>query len=99
MKLSWFNNAGRSSLTALLAGAVVVIVAASAGHSAPYDGTNFPAGGGKAATPAEERFADAPDGVDPVVTGPVSAAFKSVRKAAGCDAATWPNVPMPCYPD
>ena len=48
---------------------------------------------------AQQMFADAPDGVDPVVTGPVSAAFKQRQKGAGCDTAVWPNVPTTCYPD
>lgn len=46
-----------------------------------------------------ERFADAPYGVDPIVTGPVSTAFKQQREAANCDTAVWPNVPAACYPD
>jgi hypothetical protein len=46
-----------------------------------------------------QRFADAPYGVDPVVTGPVSTAFKQQREAANCDKAVWPNVPAACYPD
>ncbi|TPM91294.1 hypothetical protein [Mesorhizobium sp. B2-1-3A] len=49
--------------------------------------------------PAEQVFADAPDGVDPVVTGPVTAAFKQRQAAANCDSAVWPNIPMVCYPD
>ncbi|PBB64872.1 hypothetical protein CK228_30970 [Mesorhizobium sp. WSM4312] len=48
---------------------------------------------------AEQAFADAPDGVDPMVTGPVSAAFKQRQDAANCDSAVWPNIPMVCYPD
>ncbi|RWO18830.1 hypothetical protein [Mesorhizobium sp.] len=48
---------------------------------------------------AEQLFADAPDGVDPVVTGPVSAAFKQRQEAANCDSAVWPNIPTVCYPD
>ena len=48
---------------------------------------------------AEQVFADAPDGVDPMVTGPVSAAFKQRQDAANCDSAVWPNIPMVCYPD
>lgn len=48
---------------------------------------------------AQQVFADAPDGVDPVVTGPVSAAFKQRQDAANCDGAVWPNIPMVCYPD
>ena len=52
-----------------------------------------------AATPAALMFPDAPDGVDPVVTGPVSAEIRARQKAAGCEAAEWPNVPVVCYPD
>ena len=48
---------------------------------------------------AEQMFAGAPDGVDPVVTGPVSAAFKQRQKDAGCDSAVWPKIPTVCYPD
>ncbi|MGX5801481.1 hypothetical protein ACWGS9_09575 [Bradyrhizobium sp. Arg314] len=48
---------------------------------------------------AQQMFADAPDGVDPIVTGPVSAAFKQRQKDANCDTAVWPNVPRACYPD
>ncbi|TKB83129.1 MAG: hypothetical protein E5W81_11225 [Mesorhizobium sp.] len=48
---------------------------------------------------AEQLFADAPDGVDPIVTGPVSAAFKQRQQNAGCDSAVWPNIPVVCYPD
>ncbi|TPN43832.1 hypothetical protein FJ976_27000 [Mesorhizobium sp. B1-1-9] len=48
---------------------------------------------------AQQAFADAPDGVDPMVTGPVSAAFKQRQDAANCDSAVWPNIPMVCYPD
>lgn len=48
---------------------------------------------------ASEIFADAPYGVDPVVTGPVSAQFRERRQHLGCDTATWPNVPRGCYPD
>jgi hypothetical protein len=51
-----------------------------------------------AATEAAELFADAPDGVDPMVTGPVSASFKARQAKAGCKDAVWPNVPAACYP-
>lgn len=50
-------------------------------------------------TDVTQRFVDAPYGVDPVVTGPVSTAFKQQRQAANCDNAVWPNVPAACYPD
>jgi len=52
-----------------------------------------------ASTPAALMFPDAPDGVDPFVTGPVSAEFRARQQAAGCEAAVWPNVPVACYPD
>ncbi|MBZ9844902.1 MULTISPECIES: hypothetical protein [unclassified Mesorhizobium] len=48
---------------------------------------------------AQQMFADAPDGVDPIVTGPVSAAFKQRQKDANCDTAVWPKIPTACYPD
>jgi len=51
------------------------------------------------ATPAQQAYADAPDGVDPIVTGPVSTAFKQRQAAAGCETASWPNIPLVCYPD
>ncbi|MBX3579036.1 MAG: hypothetical protein KF723_17695 [Rhizobiaceae bacterium] len=56
-------------------------------------------------TPAPERtlaelaFPDAPYGVDPVVTGPRSAALRARQDGAGCAEAVWPNVPVDCYPD
>jgi hypothetical protein len=46
-----------------------------------------------------ERFDDAPYGVDPIVTGPVSTAFKQRQEAARCAEAAWPNVPQACFPD
>jgi hypothetical protein len=48
---------------------------------------------------AQQMFADAPDGVDPIVTGPVSASFKQRQKDANCDTAVWPKIPATCYPD
>jgi hypothetical protein len=48
-------------------------------------------------TQAEKLFADAPDGVDPIVTGPVSAAFKQRQANIGCEKAIWPNVPAACF--
>lgn len=50
-------------------------------------------------TDAELAYADAPYGVDPMVTGPVSASFKEQQQIAGCDAAKWPDVPLACYPE
>lgn len=48
-------------------------------------------------TAAQQAFADAPDGVDPVVTGPVSASFRQQQEALDCGQAVWPNIPMGCY--
>jgi hypothetical protein len=48
---------------------------------------------------AEQRFDSAFYGVDPIVTGPVSAAFKERQKKAHCAEAVWPNIPAACYPD
>ncbi len=48
---------------------------------------------------AASLFPDAPYGVDPVVTGPVSAGFRQTREIFGCDRAAWPNVPAACYPE
>ena len=47
----------------------------------------------------DAEFADAPYGVDPMVTGPVSTAFRQQQEAANCDQAVWPNVPAVCFPD
>lgn len=40
-----------------------------------------------------------PLGVDPMVTGPVSAGFKARQKALDCERAAWPHIPAGCYPD
>ena len=77
--------------------AFVILLAANAAQSAATSKEARPALPSNA--PAEQVFADAPDGVDPVVTGPVSAAFKQRQDAANCDSAVWPNIPMVCYPD
>jgi hypothetical protein len=50
-------------------------------------------------TAAEEAFPDAPYGVDPTVTGPTSASFKTRQAEAGCNQAVWPNIPLACYPN
>ncbi|UCI08494.1 hypothetical protein [Mesorhizobium sp. B1-1-8] len=78
--------------------ALAVVLAAGAAQSAAVLREANPARADNAQT-AEQLFADAPDGVDPVVTGPVSAAFKQRQKDAGCETAVWPNVPRACYPD
>lgn len=50
-------------------------------------------------TAAEMAYADAPYGVDPMVTGPTSGKFKRQRQMSGCEVASWPNIPLSCYPD
>lgn len=75
------------------AAAVALLVAAT--NAAPYGG-----GASTAEEPVEAAvlFPDAPDGVDPVVTGPVSTSFRKTQEAFGCDRAKWPNIPAACYP-
>jgi hypothetical protein len=50
-------------------------------------------------TPAEKAFPDAPDGVDPMVTGPASASLEERQAATRCAEAVWPNIPLDCYPN
>ena len=78
--------------------AFAVLLAVNAAQSAPALKEARPALPSDAPS-AEQVFADAPDGVDPMVTGPVSASFKQRQDAANCDSAVWPNIPMVCYPD
>ncbi|TIS97092.1 MAG: hypothetical protein E5W72_11825 [Mesorhizobium sp.] len=78
--------------------ALAVLLAAGAAQSAATFKEARPALPSDTRT-AEQLFADAPDGVDPVVTGPVSAAFKQRQENAGCDSAVWPKIPTVCYPD
>jgi hypothetical protein len=49
-------------------------------------------------TSAELAYADAPYGVDPIVTGPVSRDFRARQVETGCDEARWPDIPVACYP-
>lgn len=100
------NNVIKISLAAsLVACAALGAVLVSPGFAAPIASETRLALQDRSATPApetpsvEDRFAGAPDGVDPVVTGPVSAQFKQTRNFLGCDKAEWPNVPAGCYPD
>jgi hypothetical protein len=48
---------------------------------------------------AQLLFPDAPDGVDPMVTGPVSASFKQRQDEAGCARMQWPDISAACYPN
>lgn len=58
----------------------------------------FLAGPAKVPTPAEEKFSDAPDGVDSMVTGPRTASFRERQQLLNCEGSAWPNVPLGCYP-
>ncbi|MFI0845095.1 hypothetical protein [Mesorhizobium sp. IMUNJ 23232] len=104
-----FGKDGRKYGWAAGAVALVLSAAAITAGSASPSGSDIPVAplqedfGNVDASPdsadVTQRFADAPYGVDPVVTGPVSTAFKQQREAANCDNAVWPNVPAACYPD
>ena len=50
-------------------------------------------------TEAELAYADAPHGVDPMVTGPSSTSFRAQQRDNGCGAAKWPDIPLACYPE
>lgn len=76
--------------------ALAVLLAAGVAHSTGTRQIDGPVVGAPA--DAEEAFADAPYGVDPMVTGPTSASFKTQQADAGCDKADWPNIPLSCYP-
>lgn len=71
----------------------------SSGEGRPVTMSAFGEKASAAGTAAQAMFPDAPDGVDPVVTGPVSAEFRGRQKALGCDKAVWPDIPAACYPD
>lgn len=87
---------GRLLSPRLVVGALALVLVAGVAHSAA---TRADAPKIAAATQAEALYPDAPDGVDPVVTGPVSVSFRQRQADAGCDKAVWPNVPAACYPN
>jgi hypothetical protein len=92
------SNTGTRFRPILAWAALVGLLAAGAAQSAATSTDTRPALPSDTRT-AEQLFADAPDGVDPVVTGPVSAAFKQRQEGANCDSAVWPQIPTICYPD
>lgn len=104
-----FNYGWRSVRVAALAAFALLPALASSGSAAPDGG--FALARAEVALPetplqplppaedASEIFADAPYGVDPIVTGPVSAEFRDRQRALGCKAATWPHISSGCYPD
>jgi len=75
--------------------AIALLLAAGVAHSTGTRQIEAP----MTQTAAEEAFADAPYGVDPMVTGPTSASFERKQADLGCDKAIWPNIPLACYPD
>lgn len=76
--------------------AVAVLLAAGVAHSTAGRPVERPVP--QPQTAAELAFPDAEYGVDPVVTGPVSASFEEQRKSFGCTEAHWPNISLHCYP-
>ena len=86
----------RSRISSAAAAAVAVVLAAGVAHST--GSREFDGGALGTPSPAEDAFADAPFGVDPVVTGPTSVAFKTRQEAIRCDKASWPDIPLACYP-
>lgn len=79
----------------LALGALALVLAGGVAHSAA---TRVDPPALKAATAAEAMFPDAPNGVDAMVTGPVSASLRQRQADAGCDKAVWPDIPAACYP-
>lgn len=82
-----------------LAGVLFVAALASGGAQSAATLGSPPGSERTQTSDVAQMFADAPDGVDPIVTGPVSAAFRQQQADAGCDRAVWPNIPAVCYPD
>jgi len=76
--------------------AIAVLLAAGAAHSTVNLGVERPVM--LAQTVAEQAFPDAEYGVDPMVTGLVSASFRQQQANAGCNEAVWPKIPLDCYP-
>jgi hypothetical protein len=94
-----FPAAARFRLPLSLAGVAVAVGLATGGAQSAATRIAPLSHQGTAVPDAAQLFADAPDGVDPVVTGPVSASFRQQQAEAGCDKAVWPNIPASCYPD
>jgi hypothetical protein len=87
----------RTLRTTAATAAVAVLLAAGAAHSTATRYVEKPVI--LAQTAAEQAFPDAEFGVDPMVTGPVSASFREKQVKADCAAAVWPDVPLGCYPN
>jgi len=87
-------------LTALAAATTVVTLALGLNAVGALGSADRKAGEltGSGRTVAELMFPDAPYGVDPMPTGPVSAELRERRAALGCDGAVWPDIPAACYP-
>jgi len=87
----------RTLRTTAATSAVALLLAAGVAHSTASRSVEKPVL--MAQTAAEKAFPDAEFGVDPMVTGPVSASFKEKQIRANCAAAVWPDIPLGCYPD
>ena len=87
----------RTLQTTLATAAIAVLLAVGAAHSTANRYVEQP--DILLQTAAEDAFPDAAYGVDPMVTGPTSAAFATKQTELGCDKATWPDIPLGCYPD
>jgi len=83
-----------AATTLVLAGFAFDVAARGPGDVQPVEKA-----GADTPTLAQAMFPDAPDGVDPMPTGPVSASLRERQKALDCHAAIWPNVPAACYPN
>lgn len=90
-------NTAITGMKAGLAAAAALLLAAGVAHSTVRRADPAPAVPVETAD-ARSLFPDAPDGVDPMVTGPVSASFKQKQADLGCEQAAWPKVPADCYP-
>lgn len=93
------RSASLSRLFLPLAGVLVTVALATGGAQSAATRIAPLHGDATAMPDAAAMFADAPDGVDPVVTGPVSASFRQQQAEAGCDKAVWPKIPAACYPN
>lgn len=92
----------RNWVLATIAAPVAILAAAAiayAGVGTSATDTSDLRAGIAGEPPAVNVFDDAPYGVDPVVTGPVTGEFREKQKALRCDDAQWPHVPLACYPD
>ena len=91
----------KNRLTALAAATTVVTLALGLNAVGALGSAEDRQGEGASTgqTVAELMFPDAPYGVDPMPTGPVSAKLRQRRAVLECDGAVWPDIPAACYPN